>query len=84
MEPTDEHSLVRFRVEEGLATLTLFRPPLNPLSHQLKSELAACLERLAADASIRCLILHGAGRAFSVGADIKEFPEVVAKNLGRS
>jgi len=75
---------VRWIAENGLATLTVDRPPLNPLSHQVKAELQDCLEELAADPGIRCLILHGAGgRAFSVGADIKEFPEITAKRQGR-
>lgn len=85
MAPNGSHEFVRYRSEDGLVTLTVDRPPLNPLSHQVKTELAACLEAIAADATVRCLILHGAGgRAFSAGADIKEFPEVVAMNLGRS
>jgi enoyl-CoA hydratase len=71
---------VRWSGEHGLATLVIDRPPLNPLSHQAKAELLACLEEIAADPTIRCLILHGAGgRAFSVGADIKEFPDMVAR-----
>jgi enoyl-CoA hydratase/carnithine racemase len=81
---TLNRQFVRWSAESGLATLTIDRPPLNPLSHQTKSEIAACLEEIAADAGIRCVILHGAGgRAFSVGADIKEFPEIVAKNAAR-
>ena len=75
---------VRWTVDNGLATLIVDRPPLNPLSHQVKSELSECVEEIAADQGIRCVILHGAGgRAFSVGADIKEFPEVTAKRQGR-
>lgn len=71
---------VRWGGENGLATLVIDRPPLNPLSHQAKADLLGCLEEIAADPTIRCLILHGAGgRAFSVGADIKEFPEMVAR-----
>lgn len=70
--------------ESGLATLTIHRPPLNPLSHQVKSEIMECLEEIAADQNIRCVIVYGAGgRAFSVGADIKEFPEITAKRQGR-
>ncbi len=70
---------VRWSAEHGLATLTIHRPPLNPLSHQTKAELMACLEEIAGHDGVACLILHGAGgRAFSVGADIKEFPEMVA------
>lgn len=75
---------VRWHVEDGLATLTVDRPPLNPLSHQIKTELLNCLEEIAANPSARCLVLHGAGgRAFSVGADIKEFPEITARRQGR-
>jgi enoyl-CoA hydratase/carnithine racemase len=71
---------VRWSAEQGLGTLVIDRPPLNPLSHQTKAELLACLEEIAADQGVRCLILHGAGgRAFSVGADIKEFPDMVAR-----
>jgi len=72
---------VRWSGENGLATLVIDRPPLNPLSHQAKAELLGCLEAIAADPTSRCLILHGAGgRAFSVGADIKEFPDMVARH----
>ena len=75
---------VRWSAEEGLATLVVDRPPLNALSYQAKEEIAACLEEIAADQTVRCLILFGAGgRAFSVGSDIKEFPEVTARRLGR-
>jgi enoyl-CoA hydratase len=75
---------VRWSAEDGLATLIVDRPPLNPLSYQAKEEILGCLEEIAADQAVRCLILFGAGgRAFSVGSDIKEFPEVTARRLGR-
>ena len=76
---------VRWSAEQGLATITVERPPLNPLSHQVKAELHDSLEEIAADPGLHCLVLYGAGgRAFSVGADIKEFPEITARNLGRA
>ena len=75
---------VRWSGGNGLATLIIDRPPLNPLSHQAKAELLGCLEAIVTDHTIRCLILHGAGgRAFSVGADIKEFPDMVARRAVR-
>jgi enoyl-CoA hydratase len=75
---------VRWNVDDGVATLVVDRPPLNALSYQAKEEIAVCLEEIAADPAVRCLIIHGAGgRAFSVGSDIKEFPEVTARRLGR-
>lgn len=75
---------VQWSAEGGMATLVVDRPPLNALSYQAKEEIAACLEEVAADSAVRCLIVFGAGgRAFSVGSDIKEFPEVTARRLGR-
>ncbi|MBI3122443.1 MAG: enoyl-CoA hydratase/isomerase family protein [candidate division NC10 bacterium] len=75
---------VQWTAEGGVATLVVDRPPLNALSYQAKEEIAACLEEVAADSAVRCLIVFGTGgRAFSVGSDIKEFPEVTARRLGR-
>lgn len=84
MTDPSPRQFVRWSAEEGHATLVVDRPPLNPLSYQTKEEILACLDEIAADQGIRCLILFGAGgRAFSVGSDIKEFPEVTARRLGR-
>lgn len=84
MSSQSTRQFVRWSAEGGVATLEVDRPPLNALSYQAKEEIAACLEEVAADPSVRCLIVFGAGgRAFSVGSDIKEFPEVTARRLGR-
>jgi len=84
MGSNTRRQFVSWDVVDAVATITVNRPPLNPLSHQVKAELSECLEEVAADAGTRCLILYGAGgRAFSVGADIKEFPEITARRLGR-
>jgi enoyl-CoA hydratase/carnithine racemase len=81
-QPTRQ--FVSWTAEDGLATLTIDRPPLNPLSHQVKAEILACLQEIAANTALRCLVLYGAGgRAFSVGADIKEFPDMVARGAVR-
>ncbi len=75
---------VHWSAEGGVATLTVERPPLNALSYQVKEEIAGCLKEIAVDQAVRCLVIFGAGgRAFSVGSDIKEFPEVTARRLGR-
>lgn len=53
--------------------ITLNRPEaLNALSSKLCSEVCDQLNAWAKDASIRCVIITGAGRAFAAGADIKE------------
>lgn len=57
----------------GIATLTLNAPQsLNALSDAMLAALLAELTRLAADRSIRVVILRATGRAFCAGHDLKE------------
>jgi len=58
-----------------IATVTLNRPDkLNALSKALWQAVGDAMTTLAGDESLRCIVLRGAGtRAFSPGADIKEF-----------
>ena len=61
-------------VRERIAVLTLNRPEkLNALSYALIDRLIHLLDSIEDDAAIGAVILTGAGRAFSAGADIKEF-----------
>jgi enoyl-CoA hydratase len=64
--------------EGPVATITLNRPDkLNALNEQLLGELAAALQDLERDASIRVAILTGAGdKAFAAGADIEAMSEM--------
>jgi 2-(1,2-epoxy-1,2-dihydrophenyl)acetyl-CoA isomerase len=58
---------------EGLATLTLNAPDkLNAVSRKMIAELKECWEGLAADASVRAVLLTGAGRGFCAGADLAD------------
>ncbi|SDC21081.1 Enoyl-CoA hydratase [Geodermatophilus telluris] len=60
--------------EPGIAVLTLDRPErLNALSPDLLRELHATLDRLAADPSVRVLVLTGAGRGFCAGLDLTAY-----------
>lgn len=69
--PAYEHLLVARDV--GVATVTLNRPDsMNALNMGLKGELAQVVAELADDADVRCVVLTGAGRAFSAGGDISE------------
>ena len=64
-------SLVLTRVADGVATITLNRPEkLNALTTALCDELIAALRAAATDASIRAIVVTGAGRAFCAGADL--------------
>jgi enoyl-CoA hydratase len=59
---------------DGLATVTINRPKvMNALDHDTLVELAAAFDDVKQDASVRALILTGAGeKAFVAGADINE------------
>lgn len=67
-------SLVLVAHYDAVATVTLNRPDaMNALSRALRAELAAVMRRLAADDSVRAIVLTGAGeRAFTAGLDLKE------------
>jgi 2-(1,2-epoxy-1,2-dihydrophenyl)acetyl-CoA isomerase len=56
----------------GVATLTLLRPGL---SHALRQDLLAAVQQVAADESVRAVLLTGSGRAFCVGQDLAEHVE---------
>jgi len=58
---------------EGLATITLNAPDkLNAVSRKMIAELKQCWEELAADQTVRAVLLTGAGRGFCAGADLAD------------
>ncbi|MGH1561609.1 enoyl-CoA hydratase-related protein [Mumia sp. DW29H23] len=62
---------VAFALDHHVATLTLSRPDsLNALSESMLDELVALFDRCDADDDVRCIVLTGAGRVFSAGADL--------------
>ena len=70
---TDPEPLVLQRITQGIAFLTLNRPgQYNVLSEQMLAALHGALEALAADASVRVVVLGGAGKAFCAGHDLKQ------------
>lgn len=58
--------------EDGVATLTLNRPPLNILNIEMMEELDAALGGLKARLDLRVLLLRGSERAFSAGVDVAD------------
>ncbi|MBK6472304.1 MAG: enoyl-CoA hydratase/isomerase family protein [Betaproteobacteria bacterium] len=64
---------VQYEVRGPVAVLTLANPPVNGLGHDTRVALAAGVGRAVADAAVTALVITGAGKAFSGGADIKEF-----------
>lgn len=63
-------------LEDHIAVITLNRPPANALSTGMLKELSQVLNEMELNDQIRVIIVHGEGRFFSAGADIKEFTTV--------
>jgi len=62
---------IRVEVEGGVATVTLDRPDvLNAFNDDLGMATLAAVEDAATDEGVRCIVLTGAGRAFSSGEDL--------------
>jgi 2-(1,2-epoxy-1,2-dihydrophenyl)acetyl-CoA isomerase len=59
--------------DNGLATITLNAPDrLNAVSRKMIAEIKSCWEELAADDTVRAVLLTGAGRGFCAGADLAD------------
>ena len=59
--------------DDGLATLTFNAPDrLNAVSRKMIAEIKTCWEELAADDSVRAVLITGAGRGFCAGADLAD------------
>jgi 2-(1,2-epoxy-1,2-dihydrophenyl)acetyl-CoA isomerase len=93
MSETDTQlETVNLTTAEGVATIELNRPQtLNAWNAQFGADLMSALERCASDDAIRAVLITGAGRGFSSGADLRELgggaatpeerPEAVYKQL---
>ncbi len=62
-----------YEVRGGVAVIAITNPPMNGLGHAVRRGVADGLERAGADGNVNAIVLTGAGKAFSSGADIKEF-----------
>lgn len=62
-----------YEVHGDVAVITLNNPPVNGLGLETRRAVAEGLERAQGDAAVKAVVLTGAGRAFSGGADIREF-----------
>ena len=69
---------------KNVALITLNNPPLNLVTLDLSAELRETLFKLEQDDEVRVIVLTGSGqRAFCVGSDVKEFPQVWDDVIGK-
>ena len=64
---------ITLRVEGAVALAVIHNPPVNALSQEVRQGLMTALAAAAGDDGVAALVLLGAGRGFSAGADIREF-----------
>jgi 3-hydroxyacyl-CoA dehydrogenase len=62
----------RYEVDGAVAFVTLDNGPVNSIDLATRRDIADGLERAEADPQVKAIVLNGAGRGFSGGADMRE------------
>ncbi|HXU41629.1 MAG TPA: 3-hydroxyacyl-CoA dehydrogenase NAD-binding domain-containing protein, partial [Burkholderiales bacterium] len=65
--------VAHYAVRDGIAVISMNNPPINGLSNALRAAIMENLEKADKDAAVKAVVLIGAAKAFSGGADIREF-----------
>lgn len=73
-----ENKLIKTSVEDHIAVVTMDSPPVNAQSVEFVEELIAVFDELNETPAVRVIVLTGAGKVFSAGADIKSRGKVGA------
>lgn len=63
---------IQTELKEGIATLTLNRPPLNVLNIEMMEEIDNYFEGLVKEKNLKLLVIQAVGKAFSAGVDVGE------------
>jgi len=63
---------IQFEIKEGVAELTLDRPPLNVINIAMMREINSALENLNAQRGLKLLVIRASGKSFSAGVDVGE------------
>lgn len=63
---------IQTELEDGVATLTLNRPPVNVLNIEMMEEVNTYFESLLKEKALKLLVIQAAGKAFSAGVDVGE------------
>lgn len=74
--------LVRLEVSEHIALVTLDAPPVNAQSVQLVEELTRTMDEIGERPDVRVVVLTGAGKVFSAGADMKDRQRIARSEPG--
>ncbi len=64
---------VQLSKDGAIAVIRIDNPPVNALSHAVRTGLSGALEKARDDAEVEAIVVGTAGASFSAGADITEF-----------
>ena len=64
---------VTLTVDGEIAVITMNKPPVNGLDHELRDGVVEALDDAVANAAVKAIVLTGTARAFSAGADVTAF-----------
>ncbi|MBC7732413.1 MAG: enoyl-CoA hydratase/isomerase family protein [Bacteriovorax sp.] len=67
-----------YELRGTVAVITLNNPPVNGLGYETRKGIVDGLEKAQADVAVKAIVITGAGKAFSGGADIREFGSPMA------
>jgi enoyl-CoA hydratase/carnithine racemase len=70
----ETYECFKVEVADFVATVTLARPPVNAQNRRFREEITAIFDTLSDRTDVRAVVLTGAGKVFSAGADLKERP----------
>ncbi|WP_322091824.1 3-hydroxyacyl-CoA dehydrogenase NAD-binding domain-containing protein [Paraburkholderia bannensis] len=68
-----DNAAVNYTTRDGVAVITLNNPPVNGLGLSTRTGIVDGLARANSDPAVTAIVITGAGKAFSGGADITEF-----------
>ena len=73
-----DNNLIKTTIEDHIAVVTMDAPPVNAQSREFVEELISVFDELNETPTVRVIVLTGAGKVFSAGADIKSRGKVGA------
>src|SRR5271170_4636693 len=74
--------LVQLTKDNEIAIVTINNPPVNALSPGVPEGIAAAIDQIARDESVKAAVLIGGGKTFVAAADIKEFGKITSGKSG--
>ena len=76
-------NVIYFELRDAIAVIRLDSPPVNGLSHAMRTGVVQAVRRAESDAQVAAIVIVGTDKLFSAGADMREFgtPAVLAEPM---